>query len=77
MPTMPYEDSMLLQKANRKIATLKEDIRRLSADLQRKNSLLSSFIDMAAGQSRHIASHHSRHSYLGPLYYTALLLFDS
>jgi len=52
LPTMPYEESVLLQKANWKIGNHKEDTRRLSADLQKKSSLLSSFIDMAAGQSR-------------------------
>jgi len=52
---MPYEDSVLLQKANG-VRSISEYIRRLSADLQQKSSLMSSFTDMAAGQSRHIAS---------------------
>ncbi len=57
MPAIPCEDHVLLQKANIKIADLKEDILQLSDELQKQDSLLSSFMDMACGQSKWIASH--------------------
>lgn len=56
MAATPCEDSILLTRANKKIADLKEDIRRLSDELLRKDSLLSSFMDVAHGQSKQLAS---------------------
>ena len=56
MAATPCEDSILLTRANKKIADLKEDIRRLSDELLRKDSLLSSFMDVAHGQSKQPAS---------------------
>ena len=50
------EGSALLIKANKQIANLKEDILRLSEELRRKDSLLSSYVDLACGQSRKLAS---------------------
>ncbi len=50
MPAMSDDDSELLKKANIKISDLKEDIPWLSDELQRKDSLLSSF--MVAKQSQ-------------------------
>ncbi len=41
---VPCEDNILLKKAHKKIANLKEDVPRLSDEWQRKDSLLSSFI---------------------------------
>ena len=40
--TAPIEDCVLLKKANKKIADLKQDIRRLSDELKKKDSLKSS-----------------------------------
>eukprot|EP00064_Thunnus_orientalis_P012486 superscaffoldBa00001922_g12521 len=54
MPPLPCEDSVLLQEANKKIANLKETIQWLSDELQKKESLLSSFMDVATGQSKWI-----------------------
>ena len=53
---MPGVDPALLQQANKKISDLKDDIRRLSDELQKKESLLSSFMDIASVQSGEIAS---------------------
>lgn len=36
MPSLNTEDYMLLQKANKKISDLKEDIRRLSDELKKR-----------------------------------------
>lgn len=69
MPTSP-SDNILLRKANKKIAYLIEDIRRLSVELQKKEVLLSGlseklrekeklvadFSDLAIGQSRRIST---------------------
>lgn len=46
---------MLVQKANKKITDLKEDIRRLSEELQKKDSLLSSSQSVDAEQTMRIA----------------------
>ncbi|KAE8289518.1 hypothetical protein D5F01_LYC11220 [Larimichthys crocea] len=56
MPATPCEDKVLLMKANKKIADLKDDIRRLSDELLKKDSLLSSFMDVALQQSKKLAS---------------------
>ncbi|KAE8280181.1 hypothetical protein D5F01_LYC22323 [Larimichthys crocea] len=56
MPATPCEDEVLLMKANKKIAYLKDDIRRLSDELLKKDSLLSSFMDVALQQSKKLAS---------------------
>ncbi|XP_030290867.1 uncharacterized protein LOC115592365 [Sparus aurata] len=56
MPTTPCEGYTVLQKANKKIADLKEDIRRLSNELKKKDSLLSSFMEVASEQSKQITS---------------------
>eukprot|EP00064_Thunnus_orientalis_P001318 superscaffoldBa00000090_g1321 len=56
MPTFSGEDIVLLMKANKKIADLKGDIQRLSDELQKKDSLLCSFTDVATGQSKQIAN---------------------
>ena len=56
MPTTPCEGYTVLQKANKKIADLKEDIRRLSDELKKKDSLLSSFMEVASEQSKQITS---------------------
>ena len=53
---MPGVDPALLQQANKNISDLKDDIRRLSDELQKKESLLSSFMDIASVQSGEIAS---------------------
>ncbi|CAK6968209.1 PREDICTED: allantoinase-like [Scomber scombrus] len=53
---MPSEEFILLRKANKKIAELKEDIHRLSNELKKKDSLLSSFMEVASGQSKQLAS---------------------
>ncbi|KAL7395186.1 hypothetical protein ABVT39_011600 [Epinephelus coioides] len=44
MPESCNEEKKLLEEANKKIADLQEDIRRLSDELQKKESLLSSFM---------------------------------
>ena len=56
MPTTPCEGYTVLQKANKKIADLKEDIRRLSDELKKKDSLLSSFMEVASEQSKQMTS---------------------
>ena len=56
MPTTPCEDYTVLKKANKKIADLNEDIRRLSDELKKKDSLLSSFKEVASEQSKQITS---------------------
>ena len=56
MPTTPCEGYTVLQKANKKIADLKEDIRRLSDELKMKDSLLSSFMEGVSKQSKQITS---------------------
>ncbi|CAL8378187.1 unnamed protein product [Boreogadus saida] len=53
---MPNEDDPRLTIANNKIANLKKDIRRLSDELRNKESLLASVMDLAADQSKQIAS---------------------
>ena len=50
------EVSRELQLANKRIADLKEDIRQLSAELRKKDKLLSSYIEVAVGQSSRLAS---------------------
>ncbi|CAL8269641.1 unnamed protein product [Arctogadus glacialis] len=47
---------MLLKKANKKIADLLEDIRRLSDELRKKETLLTGFVEVASSQSRRLAS---------------------
>ena len=54
--TAPVEDCVLLKKANKKITDLKEDIRRLSGKFKKKDSLLTSFMDVDTGQSKRIAT---------------------
>lgn len=54
--TSPRETSMLLHKALKKITHLKEDIKRLSDELRRKEAMLSSCTDLAVGQSKQISS---------------------
>ncbi|CAL8276686.1 unnamed protein product [Merluccius merluccius] len=56
MPAEVTEDKILLEKAIKKIADLKDDIRRLSHELKKKDSLLSSYMDVAVGQSVKLAS---------------------
>ena len=46
----------VLQTANKRIADLQEDIRLLSAELKKKDALLSSYIEIAVGQSSRLAS---------------------
>ena len=53
---MPIEDDPRLTIANNKIANLKKDIRQLSDELRNKESLLASVMDLAADQSKQIAS---------------------
>lgn len=53
---MPCEDCQLLQKVNRSITNLKEDIRSLSAELIKKDSLLTSFTDTTSAQSKRISA---------------------
>uniref|UniRef100_A0A671UXC8 SGNH hydrolase-type esterase domain-containing protein n=1 Tax=Sparus aurata TaxID=8175 RepID=A0A671UXC8_SPAAU len=53
---MPGVDSAPLQQANKKISDLKNDIQRLSDELQKKESPLSNFMDVASVQSKEIAS---------------------
>lgn len=48
---MPCEDCQLLQEANRSITDL-EDIRRLSEELKKKDSLLTSFTDTTSAQAK-------------------------
>lgn len=54
--TSPHETSMLLHKALKKITHLKEDIKRLSDELRRKEAMLSSCTELAVGQSKQISS---------------------
>uniref|UniRef100_A0A7N6AHW4 SGNH hydrolase-type esterase domain-containing protein n=1 Tax=Anabas testudineus TaxID=64144 RepID=A0A7N6AHW4_ANATE len=54
--TSPREDNVLLLRAYKKIADLKEDIRRLSDELRQKESLLTSVVDVASEQSKRIFS---------------------
>ena len=70
MSTSSHDDPILLQNAFKKIAYLKEDIRRLSDELRRKETQLSSFseelqskeavlsnyTDLAAEQSKQIST---------------------
>lgn len=56
VPTMPCIDCRQLQKANRSITHLKEDICRLSAELKQKDVFLSSFIDTASAQAKKITA---------------------
>ena len=53
---MPIEDDPRLTIANNKIANLKKHIRQLSDELRNKESLLASVMDLAADQSKQIAS---------------------
>ncbi|CAK6969930.1 uncharacterized protein LOC115592365, partial [Scomber scombrus] len=53
---MPDVDRELLQQAYKNISDLKEDIRRLSDELQTKESLLSNYMDVASVQSKEITS---------------------
>ena len=53
---MPGVNSALLQHAYKKISDLKDGIRRLSDELQKKESLQSNFMDVASVQSKEIAS---------------------
>lgn len=50
-----FYQNVLYKKENRNITNLKEDIYWLSGELQKKDSLLSSFMEVAYGQSKHIA----------------------
>ena len=45
-----------LKKANKKIADLLEDIRRLSDELRKKETPLTGFVEVASSQSRRLAS---------------------
>lgn len=56
MPRMPTKNDTPLETAIKKIADLKEDIRRLSDKLGKKDSLLSSFMEVASSQFKRIAS---------------------
>ena len=47
---------MQLKKANKKIADLLEDIRRLSDELRKKETPLTGFVEVASSQSRRLAS---------------------
>ncbi|KAF3838757.1 hypothetical protein F7725_010525 [Dissostichus mawsoni] len=51
MPSKHPEDDVLLQRANKQITDLKEDIRRLSDELKEKDSLVSSLMEVASVQS--------------------------
>ncbi|CAL8349963.1 unnamed protein product [Boreogadus saida] len=53
---MKDDEDSRLTIANNEITNLKADIRRLSAELISKESLLASFIDLAADQNQRIAS---------------------
>ena len=53
---MKDDEDSRLTIANNEITNLKADIRRLSAELMSKESLLASFIDLAADQNQRIAS---------------------
>lgn len=55
-PNMSGENDLLMQKANKKMADLKEDIRRLSDKVKEKDSLLTSGFDVAFEQNKLIAS---------------------
>ncbi|KAI4811408.1 hypothetical protein KUCAC02_014318 [Chaenocephalus aceratus] len=56
MPSKHPEDDVLLQRANKQITDLKEDIRRLSDKLKEKESLVSSLMEVASVQSKQLAS---------------------
>ncbi|KAF3845871.1 hypothetical protein F7725_002949 [Dissostichus mawsoni] len=56
MPSKHPEDDVLLQRANKQITDLKEDIRRLSDELKEKDSLVSSLMEVASVQSKQLAS---------------------
>uniref|UniRef100_A0A7N8Y697 Immunoglobulin V-set domain-containing protein n=2 Tax=Mastacembelus armatus TaxID=205130 RepID=A0A7N8Y697_9TELE len=60
-PTLPDNTNsdnanLLLRLANNEITKLKQEIRRLSHDLQQKDSILTSFRDIALQQSRKIST---------------------
>lgn len=71
---MPCEDCLLLTHSKREVTNLKEDICRLSADLQKKDYLLSSYIVMAVIQGRKI--HHLVYHAVGFNTSSAILLLD-
>lgn len=56
-PNSPSEDNMLLQRAYKKIANLKEDIRHLCNELQQKDSLLTNVI--LGALQKNCLTHHS------------------
>ncbi|KAI4802865.1 hypothetical protein KUCAC02_006436 [Chaenocephalus aceratus] len=56
MPSKHPEDDVLLQRANKQITDLKEDIRRLSDKLKEKESLVSGLMEVASVQSKQLAS---------------------
>ena len=64
MPTTPCEDCTVLNKANKKIADLKEDIRRLSDEQKKKDSLLSRFMEVASEQCKQITSFNATFDFL-------------
>ena len=53
---LPCEDSMPLHIANKTITNLREDIRRLSDELRRKDELLSNFMDVVTKQCVKLSS---------------------
>ena len=55
-PEVSSTQTAMLQKANKTITDLKEDIRRLSDELKKKDTLLTSYMDAAAGQSSRLAT---------------------
>ena len=50
------EDSLLLNQAAKKMIYLKDEIQKLTDELRHKEALLSDFMDVAAGQSKRLAS---------------------
>ncbi|KAL7380821.1 hypothetical protein ABVT39_024645 [Epinephelus coioides] len=51
---MPCEDCLLHTHGKRELTNLRENVRRLSDELRRKDALLSSYIETAAAQAKKI-----------------------
>ena len=60
MSASSSKDSILLKEANKRIADLKKDIRRLSDELQEKESLLSDFMTRLPQVSSFVVAEHSK-----------------
>lgn len=54
--TIVREDNSPLKEANKKIADLEDDVRRLSNELRTRDLLLTSYKDLAFGQFKQISS---------------------